>query len=102
MLPWFVRVQDDLQALEVIKGGTWDDLSQAYRNLVSLKVTSSGLANHYGAISYYFPAVIEVAGLRLLSDTLVYKRRWDSPVVLYKRNIVLGNDILKFKQYLDI
>jgi hypothetical protein len=64
---------------------------------VSLKVTLSGLANCYKAILYQFLTAVEVAGLGALSDILVYKRRWDLLAVLYKHNIVLRTDVLKFK-----
>jgi hypothetical protein len=75
MLPWFVGLQDNREALEVIKGGTWSDLAAAHRDLVSPIATPSGLANWYGAIPYRFPAAVEVAGLGALSDALVCRRR---------------------------
>jgi hypothetical protein len=33
MLPWFVGLQDDLELLKVVEGGTWSDLSVAHRDL---------------------------------------------------------------------
>ena len=92
MLPWFVGLQEDLESLEVIEGGTWSDLAEVHRDLVSPKATPSGLANRYGAILYRFPAAVEVIGLGALSDALVCRRRWSSPDVLRERDVLLGPD----------
>jgi hypothetical protein len=99
MLPWFVGLQDDGEALEVIEGGTWSDLAAAHRDLVSPVATPSGLANRYGAIPYRFPAAVEVAGLGALSDALVCRRRWDSPAVLQERDIMLCGSLEVVNQY---
>jgi len=99
MLPWFVGVQDDQETLDVVEGGTWSDLSTAHRDLVSPKATPSGLANRYGAIPYRFPAAVEINGLGALSDALVCRRRWDSPLVLRDRDLLLGNDRSKAVLY---
>lgn len=92
MLPWFVGVQDDHETLEVLEGGTWSELSEAHRDLQSPKATPSGLANRYGAIPYRFPAAVEIAGLGAISDALVCRRRWDSPMVKKERDVLLGSD----------
>jgi hypothetical protein len=99
MLPWFVGLQDDGEALEVIEGGTWSDLAAAHRDLVSPVATPSGLANRYGAIPYRFPAAVEVASLGALSDALVCRRRWDSPAVLQERDIMLCGSLEVANQY---
>lgn len=100
MLPWFVGVQDDMESLEVIEGGTWSQLSEAHRDMTAPKATPSGLANMYGAIPYRFPAAVEVTGLGAISDALVCRRRWDSVHVLRERSILLGNDLDIKLQYI--
>jgi hypothetical protein len=101
MLPWFVGVQDDLESLEVIEGGSWTDLAQAHRDLTSPTATPSGLANRYGAIPYRFPAAVELTGLGALSDALVGRRRWDSPQVLAERDVMLGPDRQAAQRYVN-
>ncbi|RDL30746.1 uncharacterized protein BP5553_10091 [Venustampulla echinocandica] len=39
MLPWFVGVQDDESSLEVVEGGTWEELATAHRDFVAPKAT---------------------------------------------------------------
>jgi hypothetical protein len=92
MLPWFVGLQDDLESLEVLEGGTWAELSAAHRDLVSPRATPSGLANRYGAIPYRFPAAVKIAGISALSDALVCQRKWDDLLALRDRDKVLGQD----------
>lgn len=99
MLPWFVGVQDDLESLEVVEGGTWSDLSKAHRDLTSPTATPSGHPNHYGAIPYRFSAAVELTGIGALSDALVCRRRWDSPQVLHERDVVLGGDRSAVKEF---
>jgi hypothetical protein len=39
--------------------------------MVAARLSPSGLANHYGAIPFAFPAAIELEDLSALSDALV-------------------------------
>ena len=50
ILPWYVTLQSDHDHLEITKGGTFNDLSKAHRDLVSGPATPSGLTNRYGDI----------------------------------------------------
>lgn len=68
--------------------------------MVSPKATPSGLANRYGAIPYRFPAATEISGLGPLSDALVCRRRWDSPLVMRDRDILLCGDAGQRHAYL--
>jgi hypothetical protein len=45
-----------------------------YRDMISLITILLGLANRYKAILYKFLALVEVTGLRVLLDVLIYKR----------------------------
>jgi hypothetical protein len=70
-----------------VEGGIWSILSEAYRDQVSPKAIPSGLPNRYGATSYRFPAGMELSSLGAISDVLVCRRRWGSPVVVRERNV---------------
>ena len=82
ILPWYVTLQSDHDYLEITEGGTFNDLSKAYRDLVSGPATPSGLTNRYGDIRFPFPAAVHVKGLRVLSNALVRRIRHDSSVVI--------------------
>jgi hypothetical protein len=91
-LPWFVGLQDDLSTLEVAEAGTWSQLRDAHMGLTVGPASPSGLANRYGAILFRFPAAVEVRGLGAVSDALVCRLPWDSPVVEKERDVWLGDD----------
>ncbi|MCJ1364590.1 hypothetical protein MMC16_003703 [Acarospora aff. strigata] len=90
MLPWFVAVQDDHEQLETAESSIWSQLAAAHRDLVAPFSSPPGLANKYGPIPYRFPAAVEFTGLSALSDALVCRRRWDSPMVVQERGFFLG------------
>jgi hypothetical protein len=46
----------------------------SYKDMISLITILLGLANRYRAILYKFLALVEVTGLGVLSDVLMYKR----------------------------
>jgi len=75
IFPWFVGIQKDHKALEVVEGGTWSKLSIAYRDQRSLPATPSSFPNKYGAIPFRFPASISINGLSPVSDALVSAKR---------------------------
>jgi hypothetical protein len=101
LFPWYVAIQDDHLTLEVVEGGTWNDLSQAHRDLVPAAKTPSGHPFMYGRVPFKFPAAVELSGLGALSDALVGRRQWTSPAVIKERNIILGNDREAFDAYVD-
>ena len=68
--------------MKIEAGGTYQDLANAHRDLISGPASPSGKPNVYGDIPYKFPAAVQ---LQLpnepLSDALVGRRRWDSKEV---------------------
>jgi hypothetical protein len=60
--------------------------------MVAGPASPSGLANRYGVILFKFAASVEVTGLGAISDTLVRRTRWDSPLVERDRNTLLRTD----------
>lgn len=93
MLPWFVGIQDDHEAMEVTEMGTWSMLSAAHRDLVAPDFTPSGKSNAYGKIPYAFPGAVQLATTSSLSAALVGRQKWTMHSVTYERNIMLmGSD----------
>jgi len=90
MLPWFCGLHGDhgdRETLEVI--GTWSDLYAAHRDMVATRLSPSGLANHYGAIPFAFPAAVALHGLGDLSDALVCRQRHDAFAVVWEKRLLL-------------
>jgi hypothetical protein len=81
MLPWFVGIQEDHETLDMPDGGTWSQLSAAYRDLLLEPTSPSGLGNLYSKVPYAFPAALPLTGLGAISNALVGRIRWDSPMV---------------------
>ena len=92
MLPWFVGIGPDHATLEVLEGGSWDDLSKAHRDFEAPPKTPSGLPNKYGKIPYAFPPAPQVIGLGPISDALVGRLKWTNPAVASKVRIMLGTN----------
>ena len=91
MLPWFVGIAPNHEALEGKEGGKWSELSEAHRDMVAPPRTPSGLANKYAIIPYRFPASVRLQGLGPVSDALVGQRKWTDPEVIQEQQIIFGN-----------
>jgi hypothetical protein len=57
--------------------------------MVTTRLSSSDLANRYGAIPFIFPAAVELEGLGTLSDALVCRRRYDRYAVVSEKKLIL-------------
>lgn len=90
--PWFVGIQEDHSTLDVPESGSWEFLAACHRDLCATKATPSGQVNVHGLPPYPFPASVPVRGISALSDALVGLRRWDDPIVLLERDLLLGED----------
>jgi hypothetical protein len=101
MLPWFCGLQNDLETLEVVEGGTWSELSVAHRDMVAARFSPSGLANRYGAIPFAFPAAVRLKGLGDLSDALVCQERHNKSTVMLEKRLLLTGAKADVDAYLD-
>jgi len=77
ILPWYVRVQDDNNRLEIVEAGTWEELSIAHISKSLPPATSSGYAVMYGKPPYRFPGSGTFLSESPLSQALVGRRRWN-------------------------
>ena len=74
ILPWFIRIQDNYNNLEVTKGGTWVELADTYKDLKVPPYILSGYTNLYRVIPYYFSVAVELIVTSALSKALLSKR----------------------------
>jgi hypothetical protein len=100
MLPWFVGIQADHSAMEIIDMGTWEELSYAHVSLISASRSPSGKPNHYGTIPYRFPVAMPLKLSSSLSNALVGRERWDMPTTLRELHLVLGQDLDTYESWL--
>ena len=100
ILPWYMAIKDDHQTLDTIEAGTWNDLSNAHRDLLPGPKSPSGLANRFSAPPYAFPAAVQVTGLGAVSDALVGRVRWTNPAVINDMSIILGRDNVAREQFI--
>ncbi len=100
MFPWFVKVQDDHGELESIEGGSWAQVARANRDLTAPPGTAIGNHHHHKYPNARFPASVPLYGIAALPDALLGQRRWDDPLVIHDRNILLGSDKAAFDKYI--
>ena len=100
-LPWYIRIQDDHEQLEVNKAGTYLMISAAYREQTAPSALPSGFPNRYGAIPYAFPAGTQLTGLGEISDALVGRIKWTDPNVQMVRTILLGSNMERSREYIQ-
>jgi hypothetical protein len=60
--------------------------------LLPVKSTSSGLSNRYGKILYTFLIAVAISGLKILSDAIICRVKWNNPSVLHERDIMLNDN----------
>jgi hypothetical protein len=84
-----------------MESGTWNQLSEAYRNMkVPLKIPS-GLRNRYGKILYRFPTAVKMTGCCNLFNALVCAKQWTFFSVKRERDIVLNTNDRAYKIYIE-
>lgn len=101
MLPWFEKVEEDGQTLEIPGGGVWDDLSRAHRDLYRGQKTPSGLAVVHGTIHKSFPAAISLVSSSAISQALVGRIPWSDPRTYFERLTLFGDDAAARTQLIE-
>jgi hypothetical protein len=78
--------------LKTLKSDTWTKLAEAYRDLFLIKNILFGLSNRYGKILYTFLITVAISNLRMLSDAIICRAKWNDLHILYKRDIIFNDD----------
>jgi hypothetical protein len=81
MLPWFVRVHDDMTTMEVPDMGSYQEIATAYQQCTAAPKTPSGHSNRYGGVNWAFPGDIVPHFTSAISRAVNCQLRWDSPLV---------------------
>lgn len=92
---------DDCQSLEITDGGIWEGLAKGHREMARGETSPSGLPALFGTVPYQFPAAIEISGLGPLSDALVARIKWNSPLVLLHRDKMLASSKEEMWKYVS-
>ena len=93
MLLWYIKVQSDLKNLEVTEAGTVQEVVKHHKDLTMSSKSPSSYAARYGTTPYHFLVAVKMNIGNPLSDTLIGKANWDSPLMLHNQNIVLKEDV---------
>src|SRR6185295_14398982 len=101
LFPWFVKIQDDEEHLEMIEAGTWSSNAAHYRDLTAPEATAIGNHHRHAYTDYRWPASVPLHGLRPISDALVGRRRWTDPIIIRDRNILLRSDRTAFEALIE-
>ncbi|MCJ1264258.1 hypothetical protein MMC22_004129 [Lobaria immixta] len=90
IFPHLTAVEDDLETLEIRESGDFEQVSRAHRYLERPFRTHAGSIISPTDLPYRFPPTVPLTGLGALSDVLVCRHRWDNPMALDERDLVLG------------
>ena len=100
LMPWYIRVNDDMQTLEVAEAGIWSQLAAAHAAFTPGPTSPSGHPNKYARIPYPFPASVHLDGLGHVSDALVCRSRWDNGAVLQDAKLLLFGSLDEVESYI--
>ncbi|KAH8708426.1 hypothetical protein GQ44DRAFT_691123, partial [Phaeosphaeriaceae sp. PMI808] len=81
ILPWYVKVQDDMKTMENPEMGSYQELMAANAALLPGPRTPSGHPNRYGGVNWPFPADLPYDSSSWISKAIMGLVRWDSPLV---------------------
>lgn len=82
ILPWLVKVQDDMATMEMPEMGSYQEIALAHQSLTAAPLTPSGHPNKYGGIKWAFPADVSPEFSSAISKAIHCQLRWDNPAVL--------------------
>ena len=97
ILPWFVKVGEDMQTMEIPEMGTYAEIQAAYQSLCAAPKTPSGHPNKYGGVRWPFPGDVTPIYTSPISMAINCQARWDSPLVLNELRDLLTGDISRDK-----
>ncbi|KAE9964698.1 hypothetical protein EG328_010271 [Venturia inaequalis] len=92
MLPWLCGIQEDYKTLEIAKGGSWNEISAAHRDLYIGPATPSGLSVNYGRIPYSFPALVHYNLSNPVAAALVGRTKWSCGSVATEAYKIITNN----------
>jgi hypothetical protein len=73
MLPWFCGLHGE--HIDYEDSGTYSEFSAAHSGLTPGPSSPSSYSNHYGAITYAFPAAVRVTAENPISNGLIAQKR---------------------------
>lgn len=82
-LPWYVGLNSDHQRFEQPEGPSWEEISQAHRDLMPPAKTPSGFGFNFGKVTTRFPGSFPLRIQNPLCEALIAQRKWTDPSVKY-------------------
>lgn len=90
VLPWFVRVTEDGNTMEVPEMGSYQELAAAHQALRAGPSSPSGHANKFGGVPYAFPGDITPEFSSWIAKAVHCQARYDSYPVLQEIDSILN------------
>jgi len=97
--PWLVGIDDG--NLEFKEAGSYEDVCAAHRKMEAMQRGPTGDGHKFRVGEGKFVGSIQMRGISALGDGLVGAQEWDSREVLRERDLILGSDGGKAREYVD-
>jgi hypothetical protein len=91
MLPWFVKVHNDMSTMEIPEMGSYAEIALAHQQLTAAPTSPSGHANMYGGIKWPFPGDVNPTFTTAVGKAVNCQIRWDSALVRHELRSLFVN-----------
>jgi hypothetical protein len=98
---WLTGILPDHLTLEKPGTPNWQEVAACHRDMEAPTRGVGGDTPKHSVPPFRFPASVTLLSSYPLGDALLGRRKWDDPEVLMERNILLGPDDARAKQYVD-
>ncbi|KAI9760825.1 MAG: hypothetical protein M4579_001455 [Chaenotheca gracillima] len=94
LFAWHRGIEEDLQTLDLPDALDWNDLAHICHGALQIpsREPQGQIPSPAPPAPNAFSGAVRMTGAAPLSEALVGIRRWDDPMVLHERNILLGPD----------
>jgi len=92
VFPWFTGIGADHEILDNPESETWSQIAACHRDLVPCELSPSGRSTSAYQRGPHFKAAILLSSQSPISDALIGRRRWSSPLVHSHASILFGQD----------
>ena len=99
--PWLVGINPDNGELDFSEAGSYEDVCSANRKMEAMQTGPTGDRTRFSVGEGRFVGSVQMRGMSALGDALVGAQEWTSKEVLRERDLILGQDSKKAREYVD-
>ena len=100
--PWLVGIDADDGGLDFKESGSYEEVCQAHRNMEPMQMEPTGQGKRWREGLCKFAGAVQMRGVSALGDALVGAQGWDCKRVRMERDLILGADGMKAREYVDM